>query len=57
MVANRVRALLAAPSSGTSVSNSDLFITATASKMTVYEQEAFLLTYKIYTLVDLRMFE
>lgn len=44
-------------SSGTSVSNSDLFITATASKMTVYEQEAFLLTYKIYTLVDLRMFD
>lgn len=44
-------------SSGTSVSNSDLFITATASKTTVYEQEAFLLTYKIYTLVDLRMFD
>lgn len=44
-------------SSGTSVSNSDLFITATASKMTVYEQEALLLTYKIYTLVDLRMFD
>lgn len=41
-------------SSGTSVSNSDLFITATASKTTLYEQEAFLLTYKIYTLVDLR---
>ena len=44
-------------SSGTSVSNNDLFITATASKTTVYEQEAFLLTYKIYTLVDLRMFD
>lgn len=44
-------------SSGTSVSNSDLFITATASKTSVYEQEAFLLTYKIYTLVDLRMFD
>jgi len=44
-------------SSGTSVSNTDLFITATASKTTVYEQEAFLLTYKIYTLVDLRMFD
>ncbi|MDE6348002.1 MAG: BatD family protein [Bacteroides sp.] len=44
-------------SSGTSVSNSDLFITAPASKTTVYEQEAFLLTYKIYTLVDLRMFD
>lgn len=44
-------------SSGTSVSSSDLFITATATKTTVYEQEAFLLTYKIYTLVDLRMFD
>ena len=44
-------------SAGTSVSNTDLFITATASKTTVYEQEAFLLTYKIYTLVDLRMFD
>lgn len=44
-------------SSGTSISSSDLFITATASKTTVYEQEAFLLTYKIYTLVDLRMFD
>ena len=45
------------PSSGTSISNNDLFITATANKTTVYEQEAFLLTYKIYTLVDLRMFD
>ena len=44
-------------SSGTAVSSSDLFITATASKTTVFEQEAFLLTYKIYTLVDLRMFD
>ena len=33
---------------------SDLFITATASKTTVYEQEAILLTYKVYTLVNLR---
>ena len=41
-------------SSGTSISNSDLFITATASKTSVYEQEAILLTYKIYTVVDLR---
>ncbi len=44
-------------SSGTSVSNSDLFITATANKTNLYEQEAFLLTYKIYTLVDLRGFD
>jgi len=36
-------------SSGTSVSNQDLFITASASKTNVYEQEAFVLTYKIYT--------
>ena len=44
-------------SSSTSISNTDLFITATASKTTVYEQEAFLLTYKIYTLVDLQRFD
>lgn len=44
-------------SSGSSVSNQDLFIAATANKTTVYEQEAFLLTYKIYTLVDLRGFD
>ncbi len=44
-------------SSGASVANSDLFITATASKTTLYEQEAFLLSYKIYTLVDLRGFD
>ena len=31
-----------------------MFITATASKTTVYEQEAILLTYKVYTLVNLR---
>ena len=37
------------PSSNVSVSNQDLFITATASKTNVYEQEAFVLTYKIYT--------
>ena len=44
-------------SSGTSISNQDLFIAATASKTNVYEQEAFLLTYKIYTLVDLQRFD
>lgn len=42
--------------SAKSVSNNDLFITATVSKSNVYEQEAFLLTYKIYTVVDLRNF-
>lgn len=36
-------------SSGTSVSNQDLFVAAIASKTNVYEQEAFVLTYKIYT--------
>ncbi|MCD8293066.1 MAG: BatD family protein [Prevotellaceae bacterium] len=40
-----------------SISNSDLFVTATASKTTVYEQEALVLTYKIYTTVDLRGFD
>ncbi len=44
-------------SSGTGISNQDLFITATLSKRDVYEQEALLLTYKIYTLVDLRGFD
>lgn len=36
------------------ITNNDLFITATASKTTVHEQEAILLTYKVYTLVNLR---
>lgn len=39
---------------GSRITNNDLFITATASKTTVYEQEAVLLTYKVYTLVNLR---
>ena len=43
--------------SGTSISNSDLFVTSTLSKANVYEQEALLLTYKIYTVVDLRGFD
>ncbi len=47
----------ASTSSGNSISNEDLFITGTATKTSVYEQEAFLLTYKIYTLVDLRGFD
>ncbi len=36
-------------SSGNNTSSQDLFVTATASKTSVYEQEAFVLTYKIYT--------
>ncbi len=35
------------------ISNDDLFITATVNKKKVYEQEAILLTYKIYTTVNL----
>ena len=35
------------------ISDSDLFITATASKTKVYEQEAVVLTYKLYTLVNI----
>ena len=38
---------------GTKITNNDLFLPATASKTTVYEQEAILLTYKIYTQVNL----
>lgn len=36
-----------------SISSSDLFMTATASRTNVYEQEAILITYKVYTLVNL----
>lgn len=42
-------------SSGTTVSNQELFVTATATRTKVFEQEAFLLTYKIYTLVNVTM--
>lgn len=40
-------------SSGGNISATDLFMTATASRTNVYEQEAILVTYKIYTLVNL----
>ena len=40
-------------SSGQNVGAKDLFMTATASRTNVHEQEAILVTYKIYTLVDL----
>ena len=36
------------------ISNSDLFMRAIVSKTRVYEQEALLLTYKVYSLVNLR---
>lgn len=39
---------------GTRIDDDDLFITATANKTKVYEQEAILLTYKVYTTVNLR---
>lgn len=38
---------------GAGISTKDLFMTATASRTNVCEQEAILVTYKIYTLVDL----
>ncbi len=39
------------------LSDDDLFITATVNKNTVYEQEPLTLTFKIYKTVDLRQFE
>ena len=40
-------------SAGSAISGKDLFIKVTASKNKVYEQEPVVLTYKVYTLVDL----
>lgn len=40
-----------------SITSDQLFVTATTNKVNVYEQEAILLTYKVYTTVDLRGFE
>lgn len=42
---------------GTAISNSDLFIKVSANKHRVHEQEPILLTYKVYTLVDLTQLE
>lgn len=39
--------------SGTQITGKDLFITVTADKKRVFEQEAILLTYKVYSLVNL----
>ena len=39
--------------SGSQITGKDLFITVTANKKRVYEQEAILLTYKVYSLVNL----
>ncbi len=40
------------PRQGETVSGSDIYFTATASKTHVYEQEAVLITYKLYSLVS-----
>ena len=40
-------------SSSGRISKNDLFITVTANRTNVYEQEAILVTYKVYTLVNL----
>ncbi len=42
-----------APSPQAGISANDLFMTATASKTRVYEQEALLVTYKVYTTLNL----
>lgn len=42
---------------GSAISANDLFIKVSANKTTVHEQEPVLLTYKVYTLVDLTQLE
>lgn len=42
---------------GSAISGTDLFIKVSANKKKVYEQEPILLTYKVYTLVDLTQLE
>ena len=42
---------------GSAISGKDLFIKVSANKKKVYEQEPILLTYKVYTLVDLTQLE
>lgn len=44
-------------SAGSPISGKDLFIKVTANKHRVHEQEPVLLTYKVYTLVDLSQLE
>ena len=44
-------------SAGSRISGSDLFIKVSANKRTVHEQEPVLLTYKVYTQVDLTQLE
>jgi len=42
----------ASPAAGKAISNDNIFIRTSVSKTNVYEQEAILVTYKLYTLVD-----
>ncbi len=44
-------------SAGSAISGNDLFIKVSANKKRVHEQEPVLLTYKVYTLVDLTQLE
>lgn len=44
-------------SAGSKISSSDLFIRVTANKHKMYEQEPLMLTYKVYTLVDLNQLQ
>ena len=45
-----------ASKAGNAITQKDLFVVTTVNKSKVYEQEAILLTYKIYTLVELNQF-
>ena len=50
---NPYRQQVKEPTSASGISSRDLFMTATASRTRVHEQEAVQLTYKLYTLVNL----
>lgn len=54
---NQTQAGNAKQKNAAQISSSDLLVRAIASKTKVYEQEAFLLSYKIYTAVELRGFD
>lgn len=54
---SRTQGRASAASSSGQISANDLFITATVNKTNAYEQEAILLTYKVYFLVNLRELE
>ena len=44
-------------SAGSAITGNDLFIKVSANKRRVHEQEPVLLTYKVYTTVDLTQLE